>query len=662
MAVMKWHSELEIFRKIKPCIVLEGNTLDRFYYENDPGQRLRDVSEYVMQLLRDAGYQTIVYYNEAIGFYSKDPSDIDRMAQLCGTRAVNGKIPCPFSGSGVARGGALNQKDNNIRAGLAGKEKGSNNQEDNEELSLREMVSRCLDQCNQATAIIMDMASRYIVSPDAIQMGDVRAFADLTRVMRTSRFVMTNGEPSKNVIVLIVNKVNDLPTWFYLNNPDVKTIHVQTPDSNARMEFVSEENLKYFFDHDIWEAEKPVKQEDYEELNKLQERFVGMTEGFTFSDLAGMRMLCRNEKYHLSQLPSVVEFYRYGIRDNKWNQIKREKIREIEKNLRSRVIGQDQAIDKVVSVVKRSALQKGGNRPRGVLFFAGPTGTGKTETAKVLAESIFGDESCCIRFDMSEYRQDQSDQKLLGAPPGYVGYEAGGQLTNAVRDNPFSILLFDEIEKAHPSILDKFLQILDDGRLTDGQGKTVYFSESIIIFTSNKGIMEEVERRDEYGFPQVKTEQVVFPSDSPEQVQEKVRKGIENYFIYSLGRPELYNRIGANNIVVYDFIREYDSNGQPLAGKILKNQMNNCCKAIKNDLGISVNVDDAYDSLLEEISQESVLKNGGRGIRNLVETRLLTPLYETILDRDVPLNSTLRVTGIGLTERGKPVLDTEVIE
>ena len=103
-------------------------------------------------------------------------------------------------------------------------------------------------------------------------------------------------------------------------------------------------------------------------------------------------------------------------------------------------------------------------RPKGVLFFAGPTGTGKTETAKTLAEILFGHEDACIRFDMSEFSQSHSDQKLLGAPPGYVGYEAGGQLTNAVRNKPFSILLFDEIEKAHPSILDKFLQILEDGR------------------------------------------------------------------------------------------------------------------------------------------------------------------------------------------------------
>lgn len=117
-------------------------------------------------------------------------------------------------------------------------------------------------------------------------------------------------------------------------------------------------------------------------------------------------------------------------------------------------------------------------RPKGVLFFAGPTGTGKTESGKDACGAAFGDDSCCIRFDMSEYSQSHSDQKLLGAPPGYVGYEAGGQLTNAVRNAPFSILLFDEIEKAHPSVMDKFLQILEDGRMTDRSRGTQCISQS----------------------------------------------------------------------------------------------------------------------------------------------------------------------------------------
>ena len=134
-----------------------------------------------------------------------------------------------------------------------------------------------------------------------------------------------------------------------------------------------------------------------------------------------------------------------------------------------------------------SAVHEGG-RPRGVAFLAGPTGVGKTELAKSVTQLLFGDESAYIRFDMSEFSAEHSDQRLIGAPPGYVGYDAGGELTNAVREKPFSVVLFDEIEKAHPRILDKFLQILDDGVLTSGRGDRVYFSESIIIFTSNLGI------------------------------------------------------------------------------------------------------------------------------------------------------------------------------
>lgn len=190
-----------------------------------------------------------------------------------------------------------------------------------------------------------------------------------------------------------------------------------------------------------------------------------------------------------------------------------------------------------------------GKRPNFLIFFyfLEALSPSKTETAKTLAELLFSDERSCIRFDMSEYGQSHSDQKLLGAPPGYVGYEAGGQLTNAVKNNPFSILLFDEIEKAHPSILDKFLQILEDGRMTDGQGNTVYFSETIIIFTSNLGI---------YGVDCTGERTLrVTHRMSYEEVQKSVRKGIEEYFKLQLGRPEILNRIG-ENIVVFDFIRE----------------------------------------------------------------------------------------------------------
>ena len=160
---------------------------------------------------------------------------------------------------------------------------------------------------------------------------------------------------------------------------------------------------------------------------------------------------------------------------------------------------------------------------------------------------IFGDEQAYRRFDMSEFSLEQSEARLIGSPPGYVGHDAGGELVNAVRERPFSVLLFDEIEKAHPRILDKFLQILEDGRLTDGRGETVHFSEAVIIFTSNLGIYGENDSG-------ARTQHVK-PGAPAAEVEAVVRRAIEDHFRYRLERPEILNRIG-DNIVVFNFIDE----------------------------------------------------------------------------------------------------------
>lgn len=319
----------------------------------------------------------------------------------------------------------------------------------------------------------------------------------------------------------------------------------------------------------------------------------------------------------------VVDLYKFGIKENPWNTLKYQEMQNAHADFEKRVKGQEIALTKTLDVIKRamtgmSGMQSSG-KPKGVLFFAGPTGTGKTETAKTLAEKLFGDEHNCIRFDMSEYGQSHSDQKLLGAPPGYVGYEAGGQLTNAVKNNPFSILLFDEIEKAHPSILDKFLQILEDGRMTDGQGNTVYFSETIIIFTSNLGIYstnnmgERVQR--------------VNPDMPYEEVQKNVRKGIEDYFKLQLGRPEILNRIG-ENIVVFDFIRP------DVAKSILAAQIDKIVKNVQSEKNIKISISDSAMKTLEDAALGN-LENGGRGIGNIFESLFINPLSRYMFDNEI---------------------------
>jgi ATP-dependent Clp protease ATP-binding subunit ClpA len=256
------------------------------------------------------------------------------------------------------------------------------------------------------------------------------------------------------------------------------------------------------------------------------------------------------------------------------------------------------------------------NRPKGVLFLSGPTGVGKTELAKSITELLFGSESNYIRFDMSEFAHEHSDQRLVGSPPGYVGYDVGGELTNAVKQNPFSVILFDEIEKAHPKILDIFLQILDDGRLTSGRGETVYFSESFIMFTTNLGIYEML--------PDGTKIQRVSVDSPYEEVEKKILEAIEDYFKFQIVRPEILNRIG-ENIVVFDFIR------QNIAYEIFNKMLKNILSKLEDDYKITLIL---KEDVLEKIKQVSCsdLSMGGRGVGNKMEEALVNPLSNMLFE------------------------------
>ena len=304
-----------------------------------------------------------------------------------------------------------------------------------------------------------------------------------------------------------------------------------------------------------------------------------------------------------------------GIPVAKLMEGEREKILNLDKVLHKRVIGQDEAVEKVSEAIMRSrAGISDPRRPIGSFMFLGPTGVGKTELAKSLAESLFDDEHNIIRIDMSEYMEKYSVSRLIGAPPGYVGYEEGGQLTEAVRRKPYSVVLFDEIEKAHPDVFNILLQVLDDGRITDSQGRTVDFKNTIIILTSNLGsdyILEGIQENGEIS----------------EEAKQKVNELLKRSF-----RPEFLNRL--DEIVFYKPLRKNEiSKILELLIKDIENRLED--KNIKLELSQKAKdylIDNGYDEVY-----------GARPLKRFVQKKLETLIARKILSQEILPNTTVKV-------------------
>ncbi|MGH1591340.1 AAA family ATPase [Methylobacterium phyllosphaerae] len=580
----RWVKDILRYLPLKPQFVLSGNVRDHHLLEIAPGAvTAQPLPAVLAHELYAAGYAHVVVYDPIQGF-----------------RAI--ARPGESPGGGASLLSDLGLQPAGHGAAAAGLD------------LFAETLARLAQRAGEPVALLADFASRLIIRHDVLTPSEHQAF---TRTLLASHIARARpcGTPPKpffNSVFWIVDKEGDLPDWFLVGNPRIRHVPVSRPDHRARRQ-LSAMLLRGF---DGYRDAAPDAA--LEALNA----FVESTEGLLLTDLTAIAELARSEGLRLSEVGDAVRRYKVGVTEDPWARLDRQRVRDGATFIRNRVKGQDHAVTHLLDIVKRAVTGVGaprrGGRPRGVAFLAGPTGVGKTELAKTLTSLLFGDDSAYIRFDMSEFSAEHSDQRLIGAPPGYVGYDVGGELTNAIREKPFAVVLFDEIEKAHPRILDKFLQVLDEGVLTSGRGDRVYFSEAFILFTSNLGIYRQ------------ETDGTRVPNVSPEEdfatVQGKVRGEIERYFKQVLNRPEILNRIG-DNILVFDFIRP------AMATSIFDGMVATIIADIAGNQGIRIALsEDAQATLRAACLQD--LSNGGRGIRNKVESLLVNPLARALFDAD----------------------------
>ncbi|MBI1891950.1 MAG: ATP-dependent Clp protease ATP-binding subunit [Burkholderiales bacterium] len=599
----RWLADLERLLPIRSQFVVSGSIRDNFLAPLATGPVLVPLLRALWESLKLRDYKLLLVYDPADGIraYPDEPAQRELAERLFELKLSNGSQQVSLE-------------------------------------TLANVMKNLSTQREARCALVLDFASRLTRHVEHLSEGEHRFFVAAEKLSLTAAPVVPSsgaGLPQFNPVLWMVNRMQDLPSWFTLDSERVASLVIGKPDYETRQAAAAQ--LAPLF-AGYGEANEAARAQ-------FIKNFTQGTEGMALTALSDITELAERQRLGIKDIDDAVRCYKVGALDNPWRKDHlREKIRDAQSFIEDRVKGQHPAVVKTLDILKRSVMgltgaqaRSGGSRPRGVLFFAGPTGVGKTELAKTLTQLVFGDERAYLRFDMSEFAEEHTGARLLGAPPGYVGFDAGGELTNAVREKPFSVVLFDEIEKAHPRILDKFLQILEDGRLTDGRGDTAYFSETILVFTSNLGIYVEDARGNRV--------QNVRPGDPYDAVESKVKESIGNYFKFKLSRPELLNRIG-DNIVVFNFI------APDVAERIFDGMLKNVARRLHEEFKLQLAMPpEIRAALLERCVRD--LDHGGRGIGNQLESVFINPLSRALFEHD--LEGKQRVVVTQITEADKVI-------
>lgn len=456
---------------------------------------------------------------------------------------------------------------------------------------------------------------------------------------------LTENITANNRLVMISLQDTMIPIELYTSSPKVAVVPVPGPNKQDRVIY-----LRHRLGSD----------------NPHLDFLGDITDGLFLRDLDNIvKTIEGSGEIGTSEIRKLVNKYRVGEQQDYWGNLDLDKLSDAKSWFIDveGVKGQDDAVRKVVDIMTLARAGLSGiasgtlSKPKGVLFFAGPTGVGKTFLAKKLAKFLFNSEEAFIRFDMSEFMEEHTVSKLIGSPPGYIGYDRGGVLTRSVSEKPFSVILFDEIEKANTKIMDIFLQILDEGRLTDSRGQTVFFTEAVVIFTSNIGTRTQDSQRRPIGerdeIDAILKSAELSAEERRARVHQHFSRAVRNFFMLEISRPELLNRIG-DNIIPFNYLDSAE-----MQRKIIQSHLSRIKVVFEDKFknsGCSLRFDESIVDHLANKYGERIARFGGRAIANAIEDEVMKPLALSVLraemrgDQQMALRVIARDGGIVVEE------------